>query len=83
MFINDIFKKKLNETVLNPRDPQGDYDAKRKVIHDLSLDPAVDQQAVQQRRLDLDKEAKAKGLKEQGIEEAGPFSYGAKKPKAK
>ena len=81
MFVNDIFKKKLNETVLNPRDPQGDYDAKRKVIHDLSLDSAVDQQAVQQRRLDLDKEAKAKGLKEQGIEEAGPFSYGAKKPK--
>ena len=81
MFVNDIFKKQLNETVLNPRDPQGDYDAKRKVIHDLSLDPAVDQQAVQQRRLDLDKEAKAKGLKEQGIEEAGPFSYGAKKPR--
>ena len=64
MFINDIFKKKLNETVLNPRDPQGDYDAKRKVIHDLSLDPGVDQQAVQQRRIDLDREAKNKGLKE-------------------
>ena len=81
MFINDIFKKKLNETVLNPRDPQGDYDAKRKVIHDLSLDPGVDQQAVQQRRLDLDKEAKAKGLKEQDVKEGGPFSYGAKKPR--
>ena len=81
MFVNDIFKKKLNETVLNPRDPQGDYDAKRKVIHDLSLDPAVDQQAVQRRRLDLDKEAKAKGLKEQDVKEGGPFSYGAKKPR--
>ncbi len=57
------------ETALNPKDPQGDYDAKRKVIHDLSLDPNVDQKAVQQRRLDLDREAKAKGLKEQGVAE--------------
>jgi len=95
MFVNDLFKKKLNEgkadidvpeiprapvpkppkekdvaeTALNPKDPQGDYDAKRKVIHDLSLDPNVDQKAVQQRRLDLDREAKSKGLKEQGVAE--------------
>jgi hypothetical protein len=62
-------KYQVAETVLNPKDPQGDYDAKRKVIHDLSLDPNVDQQAVQQRRLDLDREAKSKGLKEQGVAE--------------
>jgi hypothetical protein len=64
-------KQDVAETVLNPKDPQGDYDAKRKVIHDLSLDPNVDQQAVQQRRLDLDREAKSKGLKEQGVDEGG------------
>jgi Domain of unknown function (DUF6321) len=51
-----------NETALNPRDPKGDYDAKRKALHDLSLDKNVDQKEVQQRRLDLDKEAKAKGI---------------------
>ena len=62
-------KYRVAETVLNPKDPQGDYDAKRKVIHDLSLDPNVNQQAVQQRRLDLDREAKSKGLKEQGVAE--------------
>jgi hypothetical protein len=62
-------KYRVAETVLNPKDSQGDYDAKRKVIHDLSLDPNVDQQAVQQRRLDLDREAKSKGLKEQGVAE--------------
>jgi hypothetical protein len=64
------------ETALNPKDPQGDYDAKRKVIHDLSLDPNVDQQAVQQRRLDLDREAKAKGLKEQGVAEGDTLDTG-------
>jgi len=52
-----------NETALNPRDPKGDYDAKRKALHDLSLDKNVDQKEVQQRRLDLDKEAKSKGIK--------------------
>jgi hypothetical protein len=68
-------KYRVAETVLNPKDPQGDYDAKRKVIHDLSLDPNVNQQAVQQRRLDLDREAKSKGLKEQGVAE-GSFGSG-------
>jgi hypothetical protein len=66
---DDYAYEDVAETVLNPKDPQGDYDAKRKVIHDLSLDPNVDQQAVQQRRLDLDREAKSKGLKEQGMAE--------------
>ena len=64
-----IGEQDVAETALNPKDPQGDYDAKRKVIHDLSLDPNVDQKAVQQRRLDLDREAKSKGLKEQGVAE--------------
>jgi hypothetical protein len=54
----------MYETALNPRDPQGDYAAKRKALHDLSLNKDVDQAAVLQRRLDLDREAKAKGIAE-------------------
>jgi hypothetical protein len=52
------------ETALNPKDPKGDYEAKRRALHDLSLNKDVDQAAVLQRRLDLDREAKAKGLAE-------------------
>jgi hypothetical protein len=43
---------------------KADLDAKRKALQDLSMNPGVDQQAVQQRKLDLEKEAKAKGLAE-------------------
>jgi len=58
------YRSRFGETALNPKDPRGDYDAKRKALHDLSRDPKVDQKEVQQRRLDLDKEAKAKGVLE-------------------
>jgi hypothetical protein len=63
------FRKKFQEqgvaeTALNPRDPQGDYEAKRKALHDLSLNKDVDQQAVLQRRLDLDREATSKKVAE-------------------
>jgi hypothetical protein len=54
----------MPETALNPRDPQGDYKAKRRALHDLSLNKDVDQAAVLQRRLDLDREARARGLAE-------------------
>jgi hypothetical protein len=54
----------FRETALNPRDPKGDYAAKRKALQDLGMNKAVDQQAVLQRRLDLDREAKAKGVAE-------------------
>jgi hypothetical protein len=54
----------LAETTLNPRDPKGDYAAKRKALQDLGMNKAVDQAAVLQRRLDLDREAKAKGITE-------------------
>jgi uncharacterized protein (DUF2267 family) len=50
------------ETALNPRDPAGDLAAKRKALQDLGMNKGVDQQAVQQRKLDLDREAKAKGV---------------------
>jgi hypothetical protein len=56
--------KEVAETALNPRDPRGDYAAKRKALQDLGMNKDVDQAAVLQRRLDLDREAKAKGVTE-------------------
>jgi hypothetical protein len=58
------YMEDINETALNPKDLKGDYEAKRRALHDLSLNKEVDQAAVLQRRLDLDREAKAKGLAE-------------------
>ena len=55
---------RVAETALNSKDPQGDYAAKRKALQDLSMNKDVDQAAVLQRRLDLDREAKAKGVTE-------------------
>jgi hypothetical protein len=49
-------KKPVKESALNPKDPHADYEAKRKALHDLSMNKNVDQKAVQQRKLDLDKE---------------------------
>ena len=44
------------ESVLNPQDAHKDYAEKSKSLQDLSRNKDVDQKAVQQRRLDLDKE---------------------------
>jgi hypothetical protein len=49
------------ETALRDKE---DLHAKRKALQDLSMNKDVDQKAVQQRRLDLDKEAKQKGVTE-------------------
>jgi phosphopantetheine adenylyltransferase len=49
-------KHHLGESSLNPADIHGDYTAKSKALHDLSRDKNVDQQHVQQRKLDLEKE---------------------------
>jgi hypothetical protein len=54
----------VSETALNPKDPKGDYDAKKKALDDLERDGQTDKSAIQQRRLDLDKEAEGKGVKE-------------------
>ena len=59
-----IQKSGVAETALNTQDPKGDLAAKRKALQDLSMNKAVDQAAVQQRSLDLDREAKSKGLVE-------------------
>ena len=64
-WIEDVLKgHTILESVLNPKDPHKDYEAKRKALHDLSLNKDVDQKAVQQRRLDLDKEYAKHTVKE-------------------
>jgi hypothetical protein len=63
-YADKIQKSGVTETALNTRDPKGDYAAKRRALHDLSLNKDVDQAAVQQRRLDLDREARDKGVAE-------------------
>lgn len=56
-WIEDIMNgHQLVETALNPKDPHGDYKAKKKTLLDLSTNKHVDQKAVQQRTLDLEKE---------------------------
>ena len=55
----------VSETALNPKDPQGDYAAKSKTLQDLEKNKDVDPEAIKQRKLDLDKEARAKGVNEE------------------
>jgi hypothetical protein len=54
-------RRDVDESALKDK---ADLDAKRKALQDLSMNPGVDQKAVQQRKLDLEKEAEAKGLDE-------------------
>jgi hypothetical protein len=61
----------ISETALNPNDPKGDYAAKKRALDDLERDGKTDKSAIQQRRLDLDKEAETKGVKEDSIFEVG------------
>jgi hypothetical protein len=51
-----FYNTNIKESALNPADIHGDYVAKSKALHDLSRDKNVDQQQVQQRKLDLEKE---------------------------
>lgn len=54
------------ETALNPNDPKGDYAAKKKALQDLQLDPISKDptiaKAIMQRKADLEREAKEKGI---------------------
>jgi hypothetical protein len=61
----------ISETALNPKDPKGDYAAKKQALTDLERSGQTDRSAIQQRRLDLDKEAETKGVKEGTIFEVG------------
>jgi cytidyltransferase-like protein len=63
----------VKETALNPKNPKDDYNAKRRALQDLGRDPRVDQKAVQQRFLDLEKEAKSKGVSEGEYDSRKPF----------
>ena len=54
------------ETALQGKD---DLAAKRKALQDLAREPGVDQEAVRQRKLDLDKEARNSGLAEDYLDE--------------
>ena len=58
----------LFETALNPRNPAEDYRAKKKALYDLETDPVIIKnkelmKVVQQRKLDLEKEAESAGVK--------------------
>jgi len=53
-----MFAIELFETRLDPKNPVDDYYAKMKALYDLERTPNVDQQAVQQRKLDLHRELK-------------------------
>ena len=44
---------------------KADLDAKRKALQDMERDPGHDKEAVRQRKLDLEKEARSKGLSEE------------------
>jgi hypothetical protein len=57
------------ETALNPANPKDDYTAKRKALQDLEREPGHDAQAVRQRKLDLEKEARAKGVADSDLNE--------------
>ena len=64
----------ISETALNPKDPQGDYDAKSKALQDLQMDPnvAADKElsnVVIQRKADLEKERPRTGNLNTGINE--------------
>jgi hypothetical protein len=65
----------VNETELNPRDMKGDYDAKKKALQDLAMDPETEKDPdlkaeLARRTASLDKEAQAKGVKETTDHEA-------------
>jgi hypothetical protein len=63
----------LTESALNSDNPKKDYEAKKKALQDLQLDPIAGKdseisQAIIQRTADLEKEAKSKGVIEAGID---------------
>jgi hypothetical protein len=64
MDVQKYFGKRRRDVDESALKDKADLDAKRKALQDLSMNPGVDQKAVQQRKLDLEKEAKAKGLGE-------------------
>ena len=69
----------VSESQLNPRDPKGDYEAKKQALDDLEADPVAGQDpeisaAIDQRRSDLEKEAQSAGIFEVGDDFGISFS---------
>ena len=69
----------VSESQLNPRDPKGDYEAKKQALDDLEADPVAEQDpeisaAIDQRRADLEKEAQSAGIFEVGDDFGISFS---------
>jgi hypothetical protein len=69
----------VSESQLNPRDPKGDYEAKKQALDDLDADPVAGQDpeisaAIDQRRADLEKEAQSAGIFEVGDDFGISFS---------
>lgn len=54
--------KGLTESALKDK---SDLDAKRKALQDMEREPGHDKEAIRQRKLDLEKEARSKGLSEE------------------
>ena len=54
-------KKPMGESALKDK---SDLDAKRKALQDMEREPGHDKEAIRQRKLDLEKEARSKGLSE-------------------
>ena len=66
----------IPESILNPKDPHGDYLAKKKVLLDLGKNKDVDQDHVRQRNLDLDAEYRRHKLKEEAdVVQEGKDNY--------
>jgi len=57
-------KQKVYSLIESALKDKADLDAKRKALQDLEREPGVDQEAIRQRKLDLEKEARTKGVEE-------------------
>jgi hypothetical protein len=68
----------INETALNPNDMKGDYDAKKKALQDIQVDPSTSKDPelkaeLARRKADLEKEARDKGVIESTFEIGDAF----------
>jgi hypothetical protein len=66
---NQEYAESLQHMLESALRDKEDLQAKRKTLQDLSMNKDVDQKAVQQRKLDLEKEAKKKGISEGRVKE--------------
>ena len=69
MKINQILQG-INESALKDK---ADLEAKRKALQDMERQPGHDKEAIRQRKLDLEREARTKGLAEGAYDNASPM----------